>query len=103
LSDKDTRYTDRARLVPILPALAEHFDHYALHRQWLIKRLPISEPWILAMGKKHPFFTIEQDFRVVSLGASWMKQALKEFSTYDIPANFHRARQNQANSPQHAD
>jgi hypothetical protein len=74
-----------------IPALAEHFDHYALHRQWLIKRLPTSEPWILAMGEKHPFFTIEKDFRVVPLSASWMKQALKDFSTYDIPANFHRA------------
>ena len=91
ISDKDSKYSDRTRLVPILPALAEQFGHYKVHRQMLTSRLSLIDPWLSALGEAVPFFVITPEYQIESLTPAWMKAALKEFTGHDIPSNFHRA------------
>jgi len=91
LSDKDSRYTDRARLAPLLDQLAEQFSNFRLHLDYLPSKLPMSEPWIYALGPDHPFFVILANHQVETLTTSWLKEALKHFTDFDIPVNFHRA------------
>jgi hypothetical protein len=91
LSDKDTKYSDRARLVPIPPPLAAQFGHYQRHRQMLGARLPLAAPWLSTLGEDEPFFIIKSDYTVGPLTPGWVKGALQQFTSYDIPANFHRS------------
>ncbi|PIQ51511.1 MAG: hypothetical protein COW02_14430 [Comamonadaceae bacterium CG12_big_fil_rev_8_21_14_0_65_59_15] len=91
LSDKDSRYTDRARLAPLLDQLAEQFANFRLHLEYLPSKLPMSEPWIFALGPDHPFFVILANHQVQPLTTRWLKEALKHFTGFDIPVNFHRA------------
>jgi hypothetical protein len=91
LSDKDSRYTDRARLAPLIDQLAEQFANFRLHLEYLPSKLQMSEPWIFALGPDHPFFVILANHQVQPLTTSWLKEALKHFTGFDIPANFHRA------------
>lgn len=91
LSDKDSRYTDRARLLVISSNLSKQFANFQLHRKYLPDLLPAISPRLASLGKQHPFFVITSDYKVEPLTPGWLKIALKEITGYDLPVNFARA------------
>lgn len=91
ISDKDTMYSDRSRLIPIIAPLAAQFSHYKLHIEVLPLRLPDLAPWISMHGSDNPIFIISPEFTAESLTPTWIRDSLKELTKYEIPVNFHRA------------
>lgn len=91
LSDKDSRYTDRARLTLLIEPLVKQFANFQLHLEHLATKLPTSAPWIFTLGTEHPFFSILDNHQVQPLTTQWVKDALRHFTGFDVPVNFHRA------------
>jgi hypothetical protein len=91
LSDKDTNYSDRARLVQVGERLAQQFAHYKRHIQCLHLHLKLAGPAIKTYRTTRPFFIIDAYDNFEDLTPTVMQRALKKYTGCDVPANFHRA------------
>ena len=91
LSDKDSRYSDRARLVAIRLPLIKQFSYYKVHVKHLPVHLHSAKFAIINSQRKNPFFVLEPDDSVRDLTPSDVEKVLKYYSATDLPANFHRA------------
>lgn len=91
LSDKDTAYSSKARLVCIRRPMEEQFTNYAKHINCLDTHITSLSSEIELSRDRHPFFIVNENLEFKSLSPSFVEGALKHYTGYDVPANFHRA------------
>jgi len=90
LSDKDTAYSSKARLVPIRKPLQKQFENYEKHLDCLGVHIKSAQFDIENASRISPFFIFDSGRSIQDLTPSVFEKALKHYSDYDIPANFHR-------------
>jgi hypothetical protein len=90
LSDKDGRYTDKARLVAVTDLLAEQFGHYKLHIEHVIRRLGLRKEWTATSSEDVPLLVLTNKRKLVPFKPGWAAAQLKERFA-PLPENFHRA------------
>jgi len=91
LSDKDTDYSSKARLVSIRKPIEDQFLNYEKHIKSLHLHISSLSSEIELQRDQLPFFVIAQNLDFKSLNPSFVEKALKFYTGYDVPANFHRA------------
>lgn len=91
LSDKDTAYSSRARLVAIRKPLQKQFENYARHLDCLGTHVKSAQVDIELASNRSPFFIFDADRRLRDLTPTAFEKAMKDHRAVDIPANFHRA------------
>jgi len=90
LSDKDSRYCDKARLASLDSRLEAQFGHYKLHLESLVRRLGLINPLKLTEAENLPLLVITAQKALIPLTPAWVESQLEERFT-PLPANFHRA------------
>lgn len=90
LSDKDTRYSDRSRMVQIRPPLDLQFEHYQKHIEHLHFHIKSAFASITSRRERHPFFLIDDRFQFRELTPTDFAEFLNEYTSCPVPANFHR-------------
>lgn len=91
LSDKESRYFEKTRLVEILPELAVQYHHTHLHVQSLINRLNLERAWIAKSPEEQLLVVVDQDLDIEPVRPGWIEQQFKLHLGVAVPANFHRA------------
>jgi hypothetical protein len=91
LSDKDTAYSSKARLVLIRRSLRNQFMYLGKHLKFLESHIPSATLDIENWRQRAPLFLFNRERRAEDLTPSSFEQALKYFTGYDLPANCHRA------------
>jgi hypothetical protein len=91
LSDKDGNHHARSRLLSIPVGLSAHYAHLRVHDQYVAVIPGLWSSLKTRFAQERPFFAISPDFSVEPLTPVWMATALKKFTSFDIPVNFHRA------------
>jgi hypothetical protein len=91
LSDKDTVYSSKARLVCIRRPTENQFTNYAKHINCLDTHITSLSSEIELSRDQRPFFIVNENLEFKSLSPSFVEGALKHYTGYDVPANFHRA------------
>jgi hypothetical protein len=90
LSDKDTKYVDRARLVQISKTLGLQFTHHQKHLDHLDLHIKSAFSSITTRRDRYPFFTIDEQDRFKDLTPTDFAEFLKDYTLCDLPPNFHR-------------
>jgi hypothetical protein len=90
LSEKDSRYSEKARAVTVGKALHQQMQHYARHFQCLKDRLGLHFS-IRSEDPDHlPFLALASDGKLTPLTPGWVERQLAKLFA-PLPANFHRA------------
>lgn len=90
LSDKDGRYTTKARLVSLSPSLLSQFSHYRAHLDHLVQRLGMRRDFQSVDAADLPLLVISEKKEWAPLSPRWIEAELAtRFAP--LPANFHRA------------
>lgn len=88
LSDKESMFFDRARLVTIDGTLAKQFLHYKQHIDFLAQRIGMYPAWRTQDGDDRPLVIVSgSQFEAVT--PTWIESQLVERRA-PLPANFHR-------------
>lgn len=90
LSDKDTRYSDRSRMVQIRPPLDLQFEHYQKHIEHLHLHIKSAFASIKSRQERQPFFLIDDRYQFKDLTPTDFAEFLNEYTSCPVPANFHR-------------
>lgn len=91
LSDKDTAYSSKARLVSIRRPTERQFTNYAKHISSLDSHITVLSSEIELSRDQYPLFFIDENLKFKSLTPSFIESALRHYTGCDVPANFHRA------------
>lgn len=91
LSDKDTQYSDRSRLVPISAALRKQYAYYEKHISHLDLHLKSASVFIQNRRDKNPMFVLDSLNEFSSVSPSDFLQFLRHYTDCDVPSNFHRS------------
>ena len=88
LSDKESIFFDRARLVKISGTLAKQFLHYSQHIDFLAQRTGMYPAWGTQDGEDRPLVVVSsKQFEAVT--PAWVEGQLAGRGV-PLPANFHR-------------
>ena len=90
LSDKDTAYSSKSRLVPIRKPLQKQFESYDKHLDCLGVHIKSARLDIENARNISPFFFFDTDRTIKDLTPTVFEMALKRHTGQDMPANFHR-------------
>ena len=91
LSDKDSRYTERARAVVIREPLATQFELFQRHLSCLHHHLKICGPMLKAHLAQRPFAIVAPNGDLLDLTPAIFEIALNKYTACDLPSNFHRS------------
>lgn len=80
LSDKDTRYSDRSRMVPIRPPLSLQFEYYQRHIENLHLHLRSAYSSIKFRRDRQPFFLIDNHNKFKELTPTDFAQFLRDLT-----------------------
>jgi len=90
LSDKDTAYSSRSRLVPIRKPLQKQFESYEKHLGCLGIHIKSARLDIENANRFSPFFYFDSNRTLLDLTPTVFEKALERHTGQNIPANFHR-------------
>ncbi len=90
LSEKDSRYSEKARPVRLTPLLEAQFAHYRQHLQALARRLGLSHKLKAQAQQDLPLFVVGESGKIEVLRPTWLEEQLRRRFA-PLPANFHRA------------
>jgi len=90
-SDKESIFFDKARLIPVLPVLAQQFRHYLLHIETLMSQLGQTLRWKSADPPHQLLVTFDEKQRPAPLSTDWIEKQFKERLGAPVPSNFSRA------------
>lgn len=90
LSEKDNRYSGKARPVRLAPLLEAQFAHYQQHLRALANRLGLSYKLRAQTQEDLPLFVVADGGKIEVLRPKWIETQLRKRYA-PLPANFHRA------------
>ena len=91
LSDKESMFFDKSRLVGVLPMLAQQFKHYREHITCLMGQLNQAQKWKSTTTADQLLITFDKKFRPQPLSPAWITQQFEMHLGAPVPSNFSRA------------
>ena len=91
LSDKESRYCEKTRLVGVPDELAIQFYNVQLHVQSLITRLNLQKSWKSRSPEEQLLVVVDSNMNLEPLRPGWIEEQFKLHLGVAVPANFHRA------------
>ena len=94
LSDKETMFFNKSRLIVIPPILAQQFYNFQVHIEWLKPHMEPQTDWHAIPVKDQLFLTFEDPKRSAHsqyLTKGWIEAQFTHHLGMAIPANFSRA------------
>lgn len=90
LSDKDTTFCEKARLLHLPGALSTQFSYYQQHIYFLLQRLNLRPAWAASPEEDLPLCCVDDNKKLIPLKPIWVEEQLGRLGL-PMPANFHRA------------
>lgn len=90
LADKESFYSQRARLVEVPPLLVRQLRILQSHQIALVTRLTRYEQWQSAPARIRTMFRLDENDAPVEVSVAWVEKELAELG-FPWPANFARA------------
>ncbi|MBK7002921.1 MAG: hypothetical protein IPH35_24170 [Rhodoferax sp.] len=90
LSDKESMYFDKSRLVEVLPELAKQFKNYQVHVKFLLSQINLRGQWESAKLQDQLLLVLDGKQNITALSPTWIEEQFKEHLG-PVPANFNRA------------